>query len=70
MKGDWRRRARMVHESEALRQRRMQLLAELAGKVERRDFSERELLEAEAALLQANPDAPQRSLSFRSTKHA
>jgi hypothetical protein len=48
-------RLRSKRENAQLRQRRLAMLAELAGKIEAGTFTASELMEAEAALLERNP---------------
>lgn len=48
---------------DARRDARLAMLAELAGRIERGDFTARELLESEAAL-QISPASPQHALPF------
>lgn len=48
---------------DAQRAARLVMLAELSGKIERGDFTRRELLESEAAL-RVSPSSPQHALPF------
>lgn len=54
---------RFAREPEVVRVQRLAMLAELSGKIERGDFTARELLESEAAL-RIPPSSPQRALPF------
>lgn len=54
---------RFAREPEVVRVQRLAMLAELSGKIERGDFTRRELLESEAAL-RVSPSSPQHALPF------
>lgn len=66
----FRQRRAFAQQPEAERRARLDALAQLAGKLEAGSFSADELREAEAALLQSNPRAPQQRLPLGDARHA
>lgn len=66
----FRRRQAFAQQPEAERRARLDALAQLAGKLEAGSFNADELREAEAALLQGDPCAPQQRLRLGGARHA